>query len=224
MSSMQRIAAVTGKELRQLSRDRLTFGMVVMIPLIQLLLFGYAINTVVRDIPIAIVDLSGSALARAVTEQVNLPPGYTIFWSGQYEYMVRAKERLSIVGPVTLAIIVLLLYLNFRRFAEVAIIIGTLPMALIGGLWLLFLLGYLTNPRAWHDQPVSFDTADDLAPAASLEYSYQLTPGAPWSAWSAAPSWSCWCAGIASCRAGSRTCSSCRSSWCCSTGWSRSRW
>ena len=56
--------------------------------------------------------------------------------------MVRAKERLSIVGPVTLATIVLLLYLNFRRFAEVAIIIGTLPMALIGGLWLLFLLGY----------------------------------------------------------------------------------
>jgi len=56
--------------------------------------------------------------------------------------MVRAKERLSIVGPVTLAIIVLLLYLNFRRFAEVAIIIGTLPMALIGGLWLLYLLGY----------------------------------------------------------------------------------
>jgi Cu(I)/Ag(I) efflux system membrane protein CusA/SilA len=56
--------------------------------------------------------------------------------------MVRAKERLSIVGPVTLAIIVLLLYLSFRRFAEVAIIIGTLPMALVGGLWLLYLLGY----------------------------------------------------------------------------------
>ena len=56
--------------------------------------------------------------------------------------MVRAKERLSIVGPVTLAIIVLLLYLSFRRFAEVAIIIFTLPLALIGGLWLLYLLGY----------------------------------------------------------------------------------
>jgi Cu(I)/Ag(I) efflux system membrane protein CusA/SilA len=55
---------------------------------------------------------------------------------------VRAKERLAVVGPVTLAIILLLLYLNFRRFAEVAIIIGTLPLALIGGLWLLYLLGY----------------------------------------------------------------------------------
>jgi Cu(I)/Ag(I) efflux system membrane protein CusA/SilA len=79
---------------------------------------------------------------RIVAEAVDLPTGYSLNWSGQYEYMVRAKERLSIVGPVTLAIIVLLLYLNFRRFAEVAIILGTLPMALIGGLWLLYLLGY----------------------------------------------------------------------------------
>ncbi len=56
--------------------------------------------------------------------------------------MVRAKERLLLVGPVTLAIIMLLLYLSFRRFAEVAIIIGTLPLGVIGGLWLLYLLGY----------------------------------------------------------------------------------
>jgi len=87
----------------------------------------------------------GSYVAEAqqiVTDFVELPAGYSLAWSGQYEYMVRAKERLSVVGPVTFAIIVLLLYLNFRRFAEVAIIIGTLPMALIGGLWLLYLLGY----------------------------------------------------------------------------------
>jgi len=87
----------------------------------------------------------GSYVAQAqqvVADGVELPAGYSLAWSGQYEYMVRAKERLSIVGPVTLAIIILLLYLNFRRFAEVAIIIGTLPMALIGGLWLLYLLGY----------------------------------------------------------------------------------
>jgi Cu(I)/Ag(I) efflux system membrane protein CusA/SilA len=95
------------------------------------------------------VDITGRDLGSYVAEAqtivanaVDLPAGYSLTWSGQYEYMVRAKERLSIVGPVTLAIIVLLLYLNFRRFAEVAIIIGTLPMALIGGLWLLFLLGY----------------------------------------------------------------------------------
>jgi Cu(I)/Ag(I) efflux system membrane protein CusA/SilA len=95
------------------------------------------------------VDISdrdiGSYVAeaqRVVAESVDLPTGYSLAWSGQYEYMVRAKERLMVVGPVTLAIILLLLYLNFRRFTEVAIILGTLPMALIGGLWLLFLLGY----------------------------------------------------------------------------------
>ena len=79
---------------------------------------------------------------RIVAEHVDLPAGYSLAWSGQYEYMVRAKERLSVVGPVTLAIIILLLYLNFRRLAEVAIIMGTLPMALIGGVWLLYLLNY----------------------------------------------------------------------------------
>jgi Cu(I)/Ag(I) efflux system membrane protein CusA/SilA len=95
------------------------------------------------------VDITGRDLGsyvaeaqRVVTDFVELPAGYSLAWSGQYEYMVRAKERLSVVGPVTFAIIVLLLYLNFRRFAEVAIIVGTLPMALIGGLWLLYLLGY----------------------------------------------------------------------------------
>jgi Cu(I)/Ag(I) efflux system membrane protein CusA/SilA len=95
------------------------------------------------------VDISGrdlgSYVAEAqtiVAESIDLPAGYSLAWSGQYEYMVRAQERLSVVGPVTLAIIVLLLYLSFRRFAEVAIIMGTLPMALIGGLWLLYLLGY----------------------------------------------------------------------------------
>lgn len=95
------------------------------------------------------VDITGRDLGsyvaeaqRVVADLVDLPAGYSLAWSGQYEYMVRAKERLTLVGPVTLAIIVLLLYLNFRRFAEVAIIIGTLPMALIGGLWLLYLLGY----------------------------------------------------------------------------------
>jgi Cu(I)/Ag(I) efflux system membrane protein CusA/SilA len=95
------------------------------------------------------VDISerdlGSYVAeaqRVVAEEIELPTGYSLAWSGQYEYMVRAQERLAIVGPVTLAIIALLLYINFRRFPEVAIILGTLPMALIGGLWLLYWLGY----------------------------------------------------------------------------------
>lgn len=95
------------------------------------------------------VDIAGRDLGSFVAEaqqvvrdSVELPAGYSLAWSGQYEYMVRAKERLSLVGPVTIAIIVFLLFLSFRRFAEVAIIMGTLPMALIGGIWLLYLLGY----------------------------------------------------------------------------------
>jgi len=95
------------------------------------------------------VDISGRDLGsyvaeaqRVVAAKIELPTGYSLAWSGQYEYMVRAQERLALVGPVTLAIIALLLYINFRRFPEVAIILGTLPMALIGGLWLLYLLGY----------------------------------------------------------------------------------
>jgi Cu(I)/Ag(I) efflux system membrane protein CusA/SilA len=95
------------------------------------------------------IDIEGRDLGsyvaeaqRLVAEQVNLPPGYSVAWSGQYEYMVRAREKLATVLPVTLGIIVLLLYLNFRRFGEVLIIMGTLPLALVGGFWLLYLLGY----------------------------------------------------------------------------------
>ena len=79
---------------------------------------------------------------RRVTEQVKLPPGYGLIWSGQYEYMQRALARLKLVIPFTLAIILFLLYLNFRNAAEVAIIVTTLPLALAGGLWLLWALGY----------------------------------------------------------------------------------
>ena len=95
------------------------------------------------------VDISdrdlGSYVAeaqRVVAESIELPAGYSLAWSGQYEYMVRARDRLAIVGPITLAVIVLLLFINFGRFAEVLIVMGTLPLALVGGLWLLYLLGY----------------------------------------------------------------------------------
>jgi len=87
----------------------------------------------------------GSYVAEAqeiVANSVELPAGYSLAWSGQYEYMVRARERLAVVGPITLAVILLLLFINFGRFGEVAIIMGTLPLALVGGLWLLYLLGY----------------------------------------------------------------------------------
>ena len=95
------------------------------------------------------VDIEGVDLGtyvaearQAVSDQVELPAGYSLNWSGQYEYMERAKERLAIVVPITLVTIILLLFLNFRNMTEVLIIMGTLPTALIGGVWLLYLLGY----------------------------------------------------------------------------------
>ncbi|MEW5010950.1 MAG: efflux RND transporter permease subunit, partial [Cycloclasticus sp.] len=77
-----------------------------------------------------------------LTRTIKLPAGYSLSWSGQYEYMLRAKEKMMTVIPATLAVIILLLYLNFRNMAEVLIIIATLPMALSGGVWLLYLLDY----------------------------------------------------------------------------------
>ena len=81
--------------------------------------------------------------ARArVAAEVELPPGYSLAWSGQYEYMERALERLSVVVPVTLFIIFILLYLNFRSLADVCLIMATLPFAFGGGVWLLYLLDF----------------------------------------------------------------------------------
>ena len=77
-----------------------------------------------------------------VADELDLPAGYSVTWSGQYEYMLRAKEKLSYVVPLTLAIIVILLYMSFKRFSEVAIIMGTLPLAMVGAIWLMYLLGY----------------------------------------------------------------------------------
>jgi len=79
---------------------------------------------------------------RRVAEQVTLPPGYTLAWSGQYEYMQRAAAKLRLVVPATLAIIFLLLYFNFRSVAETAIVMLSLPFALVGGIWFIWLLGY----------------------------------------------------------------------------------
>ena len=82
------------------------------------------------------------AAQKVVDQQLVLPAGYSIQWSGQYEYMLRAKEKLSYVVPLTLFIIVILLYINFRNFIEVAIIMGTLPLAMVGSIWLMYLEGY----------------------------------------------------------------------------------
>ncbi|WP_049722328.1 efflux RND transporter permease subunit [Gilvimarinus polysaccharolyticus] len=77
-----------------------------------------------------------------VASELQLPAGYSISWAGQYEYMERARDRLMLVLPMTLGIIVLLLYVNFRRMTEVLLILATLPFGLLGGVWLLLALGY----------------------------------------------------------------------------------
>ncbi|MDB2356311.1 efflux RND transporter permease subunit [Pseudoalteromonas sp.] len=79
---------------------------------------------------------------QVLDEQLVLPAGYSITWAGQYEYMERAKDKLAYVLPLTLAIIIVLLYLNFRSFVEVAIIMATLPLAMIGGIWLMYIEGF----------------------------------------------------------------------------------
>ena len=81
-------------------------------------------------------------LQRAIAAKVKLPPGISVSFTGQFEYLQRAIERLKIVVPATLLIIFALLYATFRRFDEAALVMGTLPFALTGGLWLLYVLGY----------------------------------------------------------------------------------
>jgi Cu(I)/Ag(I) efflux system membrane protein CusA/SilA len=95
------------------------------------------------------VDISGRDLGgyvaqaqKLVSQRVALPPGYTITWSGQFEYLERAAKKLQLVVPFTLVIIFALLFMTFKNFGSAALIMGTLPFALVGGLWLLFLLSY----------------------------------------------------------------------------------
>jgi len=95
------------------------------------------------------VDLHGRDLVSAVREmqaavarEVRLTPGYSLAWSGQFEYFERAKARLGVVVPFTLVIILVLLYLIFRRVGEALLVMATLPFALVGGIWLMWLLGH----------------------------------------------------------------------------------
>jgi Cu(I)/Ag(I) efflux system membrane protein CusA/SilA len=89
-------------------------------------------------------DLGGyvADAQKAVAAQVKFPPGYYVTWSGQFEYLQRAKARLQVVVPLTILIIFLLLYLNFRRLTEAMIVMLSVPFALIGGLWLMWWLGF----------------------------------------------------------------------------------
>jgi len=95
------------------------------------------------------VDVAGRDLGsyvadaqRQVASMVVMPPGYRLTWSGQYEYMQRAAQKLQVVIPATLAIIFLLLYFNFKNVGESVIVMLSVPFALVGGLWFIWLLGY----------------------------------------------------------------------------------
>jgi Cu(I)/Ag(I) efflux system membrane protein CusA/SilA len=90
-----------------------------------------------RDLLSAVRDMQ-----QAVSREVRLPAGHSISWSGQFEYLERATAKLRVVAPATLAIIFVLLYLTFRSFANALLIIATLPLALVGGFWLMYALGY----------------------------------------------------------------------------------
>ncbi|KFC82684.1 efflux RND transporter permease subunit [Buttiauxella agrestis] len=90
-----------------------------------------------RDLKSAVEDMQ-----RAVSQQVKLPEGVSLSWSGQFEYLERASAKLRIVLPFTLVIIFVLLYVTFSRVSDALLIMGTLPFSLIGGVWLLYLLGY----------------------------------------------------------------------------------
>ena len=90
-----------------------------------------------RDLRSAVQDMQ-----QAVEKQVKLPPGYSISWSGQFEFLERATAKLKVVVPFTLLIIFVLLYLTFGAFGEALLIMAALPFALVGGIWLLYLLGY----------------------------------------------------------------------------------
>lgn len=95
-------------------------------------------------VDIANRDLGGyvAEAQQAVTKAVKLPSGYSVAWSGQFEYLERAKARLEIVVPLTLALIFLLLYLNFKALTETLIVMLSLPFALVGGIWLMWWLGF----------------------------------------------------------------------------------
>jgi Cu(I)/Ag(I) efflux system membrane protein CusA/SilA len=84
-----------------------------------------------------------------IGEKVDLPPGYFLEWAGQYEYLQRVKEKLTTIVPVTLLIIFLLLYMNFKSATETMIVLLSVPFSLVGSIWLLYLLGYDISVAVW---------------------------------------------------------------------------
>ena len=105
----------------------------------QLATYVY-VDTAGSDLGTVVTDLQ-----RAVAQQVALPPGTTVAWSGQFEYLASAMDRLKVVVPIALVIIFLLIYAVFRRASEAALIMASVPLALVGGLWLIWLLGHAVS-------------------------------------------------------------------------------
>jgi Cu(I)/Ag(I) efflux system membrane protein CusA/SilA len=102
------------------------------------------------------VDISGRDVGsyvqeakKLLREKLNLPPGYTLAWSGQYEAMERVRQRLTMVLPLTLFLIVMLLYLNTKSFAKTLIILLAVPFSAVGAIWLLYMLGYNMSIGVW---------------------------------------------------------------------------
>jgi Cu(I)/Ag(I) efflux system membrane protein CusA/SilA len=86
---------------------------------------------------------------REVAEKVDIPAGYTVFWSGQYEYMQRARDRLLVIVPITLFLIFLILYLNTKSIIKTAIVLLAVPFSLVGAVWLMYFLGYHWSIAVW---------------------------------------------------------------------------
>ena len=102
------------------------------------------------------VDLRGTDVGswverarREVAEKVDLPPGYTILWSGQYEYMERARSRLMMIVPLTLLLIFLILYFHTRSVVKTAIVLAAIPFSLVGSIWLMDALDYNWSVAVW---------------------------------------------------------------------------
>ena len=140
------VATPTGAQvpLSQLARMRMTMGP----PAIKsedAELVGYVFVDVTGR------DLGGyvQEAQQVVQEKVQMPPGYHLLWSGQYEYMQRAKQRLIYVVPLTLLIIVVLLYSNFNSMGKTMIVLLSVPFSLVGGIWLIYLLGYNLSVAVW---------------------------------------------------------------------------
>jgi Cu(I)/Ag(I) efflux system membrane protein CusA/SilA len=109
------------------------------------MLVGYVyVDMADRDVGGYVEDLK-----RVVREKVTLPPGYTIGWSGQYEYMERVRARLGLFIPLTIAIIFVLYYFTFRTVAETLMVLLGVPLSMVGGIWALSLLGYNMSIAVW---------------------------------------------------------------------------